>query len=95
MRSAAAEPGGACVAARGRWLRAEPPLSTPIDEIFRYTLTADDGDLLALRTLQDWSFRMSRAHARTPGRAAPVSWAPRTTQAPRASVASISANTRG
>lgn len=32
-------------------------LSTPIGEIFRYTLTADDDDPLALRTLQDWVVR--------------------------------------
>lgn len=29
-------------------------LSTPIGEIYRYTLTSDDGDPLQLRTLQEW-----------------------------------------
>ncbi len=32
-------------------------LSTPIGEIFRYTLRADDPDPLAVRTLQDWVVR--------------------------------------
>ena len=32
-------------------------LSTPIGEIYRYTLTAPKGDPLALRTIQDWVVR--------------------------------------
>ena len=32
-------------------------LSTPIGEIYRYTLKASDGNPLALRTLQDWEVR--------------------------------------
>jgi len=32
-------------------------LSTPIGEIYRYTLTSDDHDPLKLRTLQDWVVR--------------------------------------
>src|SRR4029079_8270919 len=32
-------------------------LSTPIGEIFRYTLKSDSGDPLDLRTLQDWVVR--------------------------------------
>lgn len=33
------------------------PLATPIGEVYRYTLTGANGDVLTLRQLQDWTIR--------------------------------------